>query len=166
MPDGGLIQIRSWQLATVNDNSWSLDYLFPLSIDDVTGSYTVRVRGVNAVGNRTTDDAATGAISIDATPPTAILSTLDSTRTVISDTIPLSGRITETGSAGIGSLEIGLTPLEHIVALPDGFTDEQADAQLAAVRQWSTAALTSGTGASASDWTFQLPARPFSTPWP
>ncbi len=101
MPDGGLIQIRSWQPATVNGNTWSLDYLFPLSVGDVTGSYTVRVRGVDAVGNRTSDDAATGAINIDATPPTAILSTLDSTRTVISDTITLSGRITDTGAAGI-----------------------------------------------------------------
>ena len=112
----GLVTVRDWQPATVNGNSWSLDYLFPLSVGDVTGSYTVRVRGVDAVGNRTTDDAATGTIHIDATPPTAILSTLDSTRTVISDTITLSGRITETGSAGIASLEIGLTPLEHIVA--------------------------------------------------
>ena len=158
VPDGGLVLVRDGQQATVTGNSWSLDYLFPFSAGDVTGSYSVRVRGVDAMGNRTTDDAASGAINLDATPPTAILSLLDSTRTVISDTITLSGRITETGSAGIASLEIGLTPLEHIVALPDGFTDEQADAQLAAVRQWFTAGLTSGAGASASDWTFQLPA--------
>ena len=64
--------------------------LNPAGVDDVPEVIVVKSSVPAAVYIL---DAATGAINIDATPPTAILSTLDSERVIISDTITLSGRI-------------------------------------------------------------------------
>src|SRR5262249_48634061 len=140
--------------ATRNGNSWSLNYTFADALPDPTGTYTVSVRAADRVGNRSATTTTT--LRVDNAGPTAALSTLDASRQVISDTITISGQVTDTGAAGVNKLEIAFTPVEAIAALPNDMSSDQADTQLN--RTWLPVTLAQR-GASVSTWSVQIPAK-------
>ena len=86
---------NGWQPATLNapggSANWSISYALPVALPDPTGSYTVSVRAVDRVKNQSADNAASAILKLDATGPAAALSGQDATRTVISNTLTLSG---------------------------------------------------------------------------
>jgi Ca2+-binding RTX toxin-like protein len=159
---GGTAQGNDWQPATLNGSSWTLNYTFAPGLADPTGAYTVTVRAADAVGNRTADNAASGTLLLDTAGPTAALSQIDSARQVITDTLSISGLITDTANipasvAGIDKLEIAFTPVEQIAALPAGLLADQADALLH--RTWLPATVARrGQGVGSSTWSVQVPA--------
>lgn len=153
----GLGPLNTWQPATLNGSNWTVDYLFPPDLADPTGTYTVTVRAVDNVGNRTADDAGSGTLHLDGTGPVATLSPADATRQVITETVTIGGLITDTASiAGLDTLEIAFTPVEQIAALPGDITSDEAEALLN--RDWHPATLAQrGAGVSTSSWRFAVP---------
>jgi hypothetical protein len=152
---------NGWQKATLNvdDRVWTLNYAFAAGLQDPTGAYTVSVRAVDKLGNQTPDNAVTGILRLDATGPAAALNIVDATRIVISDTLTLSGVITDTGpsghSAGVDKLEVAFLSVEQIATLPTDISADEADAQLN--RTWLPANVAQR-GAAVSAWTLQIPA--------
>ncbi|MCX6047063.1 MAG: Ig-like domain-containing protein, partial [Chloroflexi bacterium] len=150
---------NSRQTAAVTGNNWSLAYTLN-DVADPTGVYTVTVISRDNVGNRTAD--VRGRLLLDATAPIVSLSQMDATRTVISNTVTISGLVTDTGtipgsSAGIDQVEIAFTPAEQIAALPAGLIGDAAEAQLN--RTWVAVTLAQrGAGVATSGWRYQLPA--------
>jgi hypothetical protein len=148
---------NGWQTVALNASAWTISYTFPPGLTDPTGVYTVSVRAADAVGNATSDDGATAVLRLDATGPEAALSEADSARQIITETLTLSGTITETGLAGLDALEIAFTPIEQVAALPSDATSDQAEALLN--RAWTPATLAQrGASATQSTWTVQVPA--------
>ncbi|MCL4863014.1 MAG: hypothetical protein KJZ93_26625, partial [Caldilineaceae bacterium] len=149
---------NGWQTATLSGNSWTLDYLFAEGLPDPTGTYTVSVRAVDNVGNRTPDNAATGTLRLDMSGPAAVLSVADAQRRVITNTLTLSGIVTDTGPigrpAGVDKVELAFVSVEQIAALSNDITAEQADAQLN--RTWLPVNLAQR-GAGVSAWSFPIP---------
>ena len=150
----GDAQGNGWQTATLNGNNWSLNYTFAPGVQEPTGSYTVSVRAVDFVGNRTANNAATGILRLDTTGPAAALSTVDATRSVITDTITLSGVLTDTGAAGVDKLEVAFVTVSQIAAISNTVSSAQADALLN--RTWLPATVTQR-GAAVSTWSLPLP---------
>jgi hypothetical protein len=148
---------NGWQTVALSASTWTISYTFPTGLTDPTGVYTVSVRAADNVGNATLDDGATAVLRLDATGPEAALSEADSARQIITETLTLSGVITETGLAGLDALEIAFTPIEQIAALPGDATSDQAEALLN--RTWLPATLAQrGASATQSTWTAQVPA--------
>ncbi len=155
--ESGVGPVNAWQPATVSGNTWALDYRFPVELTDPTGSYRVSVRASDSVLNRSADDAATGILRLDSTGPVATLE-WDAARTqVITETLSLSGRITDTNSvAGLDTLEIAFTPVEQVAALPGDITSDESEAQLN--RTWHPVALDArGPGVASTRWSFAVP---------
>lgn len=146
---------NGWQKATLTGQTWALNYTLPTGLADPTGTYTVSVRAADKVDNQTADQAATGILHLDVTGPAATLSTLDATRQIISDTLAISGVLTDTGAAGVNKLEVAFVSVEQIAALPADISAAEADALLN--RTW-LAATVAQPGASTSAWTLSIPA--------
>lgn len=151
----GAAKGNGWQAATRNGDNWSINYRFAVGLADPTGSYTVSVRAVDNVGNYTADNAASSVLHLDVAGPAAVFSEQDSNRQVISDTVLLSGVLTDTGIAGVDKLEVAFVTVEQIAALPNNISTAQADAQLN--RTWLPATVAQR-GANASGWTLAVPA--------
>ncbi|MFN8489011.1 MAG: LamG-like jellyroll fold domain-containing protein [Caldilineaceae bacterium] len=153
----GDAQGNGWQPATLNGNQWTLNYVFAPGVQEPTGTYLVSVRAVDNVGNRMFNDIAF-IWQLDATGPTAALSNVDATRTVITDTITLNGVMTDTGASGsvfgVDKLDVAFVPVDKIAALPNGISADQADAQLN--RTWLPATVTTP-GAQVSTWRITVP---------
>lgn len=106
----------AWQEATLNGGNWSLDYVLPVfgsdgaALTDPTGVYTVAVRAIDALGNQS--DPVTRNVYVDNSPPVAAVTNTGPSTTTITQTLAVSGLVTETGSvvAGIQGLEIAFTP--------------------------------------------------------
>ncbi|HMN28078.1 MAG TPA: Ig-like domain-containing protein, partial [Caldilineaceae bacterium] len=152
---------NGWQNASHNGNDWNIAYLFAPGLPDPTGAYTVSVRAVDTVGNRTAGNIATGILRLDAPGPGAALSGADSTPQVISETLTIRGLITETGPsgqvAGLDKLEIAFVSVEAIAALPTDATATEADGLLN--RTWLPASLAQrGAGIGQSSWSVAIPA--------
>lgn len=136
-----MVEPRSsgWVTATLEGDDWTLYY--PLSSIangqlqvTATGDYTVSVRSVDNVNNQTAPIQFT--VRVDDDAPTTSLTSLDSDTSIITDTIQLSGLITDVGdiSGGLGSVEVAFTPasllddLEGALALfplNDGLTSNR-----------------------------------------
>jgi len=142
---------RGWQTATYANGAWSIAYLFSAASADVSGSYTIRVRAVDRAGNRTADDAATGAIRLDGNAPRASLSDVDQARLSINAAVQqIGGQISDLDGAGIATIEVALTPIQTVAA-----TDSDTIPPLT----WVAAVLAqSGTGVTQSSWSFSIPA--------
>jgi hypothetical protein len=150
---------NNWQPATLDGSNWTIDYQLAAGSLDPTGTYTVTVRTVDRAGNQTPDNAATGILRLDAAGPAAALSAADATRQVISNTLTLSGVLTDTGPsghpAGVDKLDVAFVTVEAITAEPSDINAEQANAQLN--RTWLPATVISR-GAGVSSWQLQVPA--------
>ncbi len=152
---------NGWQTATRSGNSWTINYIFGNALPDPAGVYTVSVRAVDNVGNRTAANGATGILRLDATAPAVALSATDLARDLITDTITISGIVTDTGpigqSAGLDKVEVTFIPVENIAALPANATQAQAAALL--TRTWLPATLTQrGAGVTTTTWSLAIPA--------
>jgi hypothetical protein len=154
----GVGPILNWQPATLTGNSWTINYLFPTEQDQITDAYNVQVRAADTIGNRTTDNGATGVVRLDNTAPIATIDPLDAARQVISQTITISGLVTDTNSiVGLDTVEIAFTPLSQVAALPANITGDAAEALLD--RTWHPVTLAQrGPGNATSSWSFQIPA--------
>ena len=123
----------TWQRATLTGTNWALNYVLASGAADPTGLYTVRMRAADKVGNLTGDNAFTAPLALDATGPVAVLSSQDVGRQVITDTVKLSGLVTDTGSlAGVDTLEAAFVPIEQVIPAADSLytlpLDERAGA--------------------------------------
>ncbi|MEZ4869224.1 MAG: RICIN domain-containing protein [Caldilineaceae bacterium] len=155
----GDAQGNGWQAATLNGSQWTINYAFAPGVQEPTGIYTVSVRAVDNVGNRTVNNAV-ATWQLDGSGPTAALSNGDATRAVITDTITLSGVVTDTGPSssftfGVSKLEVAFVPVDKIAALPNNIRSADADAQLN--RTWLPTTLTTP-GAQVSAWRITVPA--------
>jgi hypothetical protein len=140
-------QNGQWQTATVDGNQWTITYTLPAEVADPTGSYTVNVRAADNVNNRTADTAATGTLRLDSSGPTATLSATDGQRRVITETITISGVISDT-VAGVDKVEVAFTPIEQVVRDPSF-----------ANRPWQPATLAQrGAGVTNTTWQIKVPA--------
>lgn len=148
---------NGWQVATRSGNNWTLNYVFGNALPDPTGVYTVSVRAVDNVGNRMAENAATGILRLDVSGPTALFSENDLARDLITDTLVISGIVTDTGLAGLDKVELAVIPIEHIVVLPVDATQAQADALL--IRNWLNTTLAQrGAGVNVTTWSLAIPA--------
>jgi hypothetical protein len=152
----GIGQAQSEQVATLSGTNWSLNYLLNAALFDPTGSYTVTVRAEDNLGHLATP--ATTVIRLDASGPTASLSLIDATRTLITQTLTLNGVVTDTNSnVGLDTMEIAFTPIEQIAALPADLTADEAEALLN--RTWLPVTLAQrGPGQATSTWSAAVPA--------
>jgi hypothetical protein len=139
--------VHAWQRATLNGNSWTIRYALPTSTVDPTGRYQVDVRAVDAVGNQTNDTANRKSLALDLAGPLATIQESDATRGVLTDTVVLSGQISDTIS--------GIAKLEVAFALASEVLKGVEPATLA----WHPATLAnSGAGVLTSGWTLKIPA--------
>ena len=93
----------SRQTAAITGNNWALAYGLN-NVADPTGVYTVTVTALDNVGNQTAD--VRGMLRLDGAAPLVSLSQTDATHLVISNTVTISGLVTDTAtipgsSAGI-----------------------------------------------------------------
>jgi len=108
-----------WQTASLTLPDWALDYRLPRFRDDgsplnnPTGFYTLTVRATDRLGNQTPETAYTQvAFGVDTTPPVADVRDTGPSTTTITQTLLVTGVITDPGAAAIGvqSLQIAYTP--------------------------------------------------------
>ena len=114
---GEAVSADSWQRASVSGGVWSLDYVLPTSVFDVSGQYAVSVRASDVAGNVTADDAATGQVLLDDRAPVVSLSATDRQRAVVAGSVELSGAVTDVGGVGVGSVEVSLTPIDQVTGV-------------------------------------------------
>ncbi len=158
----GVGPILNWQTAALNGTNWTLNYTLPAGFDQVTDAYDIQVRANDNLDNRTADNAATGIVRLDNSAPTAVLTAIagadPGAQLVISQTLTLSGVVTDSNSiAGLQKLEIAFTPMEQVATLPANITGDAAEALLN--RPWLPVTLDqSGAGKATSTWSFQVPA--------
>ncbi len=140
---------NGWQTTGLDGNVWFVDYILPEfdengdRINNPTGNFTLSARATDALGNVTDSGAyATMPFKMDTTPPEAALIDYGPSRGVISDTITLTGVITDPGSitSGIQQLEIDFVPAGQIS------------------NTWQIAALAnSGPGVDMTTWSYPVP---------
>jgi hypothetical protein len=158
----GVGPLLTWQPATLTGNNWTINYALPAGFDQVTDAYNIQVRANDNLDNRTADNAASGIVRLDNAAPTATLTAIagqsPGTQLVISQTVTLSGIVTDSNSiAGLQTLEIAFTTMEQIAALPEGVTGDAAEALLN--RTWLPVTLPQrGAGQATSPWSFAVPA--------
>ena len=141
------------QLATVQAGGWNISYPLPTYLTDPSGSYTVTVTAEDAVGNRSASVVTT--LSLDINGPEVELSQLDQARLLISDTLTISGIISDTGVAGVAGLEINFQSVEEVAVISADTAVSQALSQVS----WTPISLdTSGAGVASSTWSFAIPA--------
>ncbi|MFN8446941.1 MAG: LamG-like jellyroll fold domain-containing protein [Caldilineaceae bacterium] len=146
-------QGNGWQPAPIN-GGWRGDYLFAPGLLDPTGTYTVSLRAIDSAGNRTEVENA-GTVRVDAFGPVAQLSAQDAARSVISNTITISGLVTDTGPAGVDLVQVAFVSVEQIAAISNTVNSTQADALLN--RTWLPASVAQN-GAAATTWSIAVPA--------
>lgn len=141
-----------WQPATLSGSAWQVDYaLAPASADgaaltEATGDYTLWVRATDGAGNQTADvDLLAVPFRVDTSPPVVDLQLPGAAVTVITQTLTLSGAVTEPGgvAAGVQGVEIDFVPA----------------GSGASSHAWASATLSgSGPGVGTTAWQFDVPA--------
>ena len=107
---------NGWQPASLNPGgTWSLDY--PLSAHTLpNGVYTATLRASDAAGNTTAEaDYVTKVMTVDGQPPALSLEDLDASTSLITQTLTLTGLVTDT--IAIATVQVNFTPAEQIDAL-------------------------------------------------
>ncbi|HET9221380.1 MAG TPA: LamG domain-containing protein, partial [Roseiflexaceae bacterium] len=111
---------NGWQPAQLQGDVWSLNYLWDAGVVDPTGSYIVRIRATDRVGNQR--EIASNQL-IDASAPVAQLTSTSprGITTNISQTVTIGGVITDTGVAasGVASAEVAFVPAEQVRVVGD-----------------------------------------------
>lgn len=121
-----------WQPVLFEGREWFVDYLFPASTTDSTGTWVVEMRAADKVGNLRQGKSIfyTNPLKVDSAPPEPALSDQDSARAAITGTLTIGGEINDNLS-GIDKLEASFTPLEQVAPFGDAALwlsfDEQAN---------------------------------------
>jgi hypothetical protein len=105
-----------WQTATLAGNTWAVNYVLPAfgsdnqALSNPTGVYTFYARATDQLNNQTAPVPL--ALSVDTTPPVAALNYTGPSSTTITQTLALSGVVTDPRNvaAGVQQLEIAFTP--------------------------------------------------------
>jgi len=150
VPTGAVNAAGAWQAAGTLDaaGGWTIDYVIPASLGNLTGSYTISARAIDRAGNRSADNAATRTAIIDSTGPAADLQSVDRDRKYLAGNVTISGTVTDIGGAGVAAVDVSLTPLENVV-------DPTFDP---ANRTWLPATLAAADGTAVStSWTLPVP---------
>jgi hypothetical protein len=152
----GIGATQTQQVAALTSANWSINYTLDPGLFDPTGAYTVTVRAEDTLDNQAVP--AVAILRLDAAGSLASLNQGDASRMVISDTVTISGLVTDVNSiVGLDTLEIAFTPVEQLAALPPNITSDQAEALLN--RTWLPVTLAQrGPGVATSTWSFQIPA--------
>ncbi|TDT18452.1 concanavalin A-like lectin/glucanase superfamily protein [Ilumatobacter fluminis] len=146
---------HDWQPATFDGERWQIDYRFSATAIDVSGPWDVRVRATDAVGNVSLHDQPAAVVHLDANAPEAAVGERDAARRVIAggDVLQLAGEVTDADGAGVTTVEISFTPLDTLLALPDGATVDD----LPEPPTWTPVDLAeSGPGVTETTWTFDI----------
>lgn len=137
---------NGWQEAVPSGPDWSMNYsLSPLdsegqALANPSGEYTVSLWAKDMAGN-ITEETVPEKLKIDNIPPVVSLTSMELFTQVITETIVLTGVISDTGivSSGVNAVEISITPAGQEPG------------------NWQPAFL-SQLGEPVSNWQFQLPA--------
>ena len=108
---------NDWQPAAVNQaaGQWGANYFFDEGLGDVSGTYTLTVRAIDAVGN---SQEIVQAIYLDNEGAEAALRSIDVNRPVINkNVLQLSGVITDVG--GVEGVDVSFTPIRNVLAFSD-----------------------------------------------
>jgi hypothetical protein len=108
---------NDWQPAAVNQaaGQWGANYFFDEGLGDVSGTYTLTVRAVDAVGN---SQEIVQAIYLDNEGAEAALRSVDINRPVINkNVLQLSGVITDVG--GVAGVDVSFTSIRNVLAFSD-----------------------------------------------
>ncbi|WP_436796351.1 LamG-like jellyroll fold domain-containing protein [Actinospongicola halichondriae] len=154
-PSGAAATEENWQPATLDGDRWMLDYRFSTTAIDVSGAWDVRVRATDGVGNVSAHDDVAAVLRLDANAPEVQIGLRDADRRAIGgdDVLELAGQVTDADGAGITALEISLTPLATLLALPDGASTDDLPDPLT----WAPVDLAeSGPGVTETSWTFEI----------
>ena len=122
------------QRATLGENFWTLDYIFPGGVTDnaPAGWYEIVVESVDKVGN-TGSQGSGGVLRVDARAPIATLDQTDVSKGT------LSGTITTTATLGGSLSEIGPADLDvgysHLPGRPDQVLNSGVQVTFAPLRQ-------------------------------
>lgn len=108
-------QGNRWQVAALQGNTWSIDYVLPYDMPDPTGVYSVSVRATDQVGNRTPELVVPTPLRLDIDRPGAAIGAADATTTIVTSTLTLSGVISDT--AGVADLSAAFVPIDQVVIL-------------------------------------------------
>ncbi len=124
----------NWQRARVDGNTWRIDYVFPADQVDPTpkGYFEVLMRSKDNVGNDMSGGdprlldynyISGNGISVDTDGPDALLTKTDTARQAftgaISDTMTISGVISDTGGSGIQALDVNFAPIQQTAPFSD-----------------------------------------------
>lgn len=108
---------HSWQPATVDGETWTIDYLLPKYNNDKqairlpTGCYYLQARASDKAGNADKPpEYLETRFCLDNTPPLAALGYTGPSTTTITTTLTLTGVMTDTGGAGVGELQTAFVP--------------------------------------------------------
>ena len=136
-----------WQTATLAGNTWAVDYVLPAfgsdnqALSNPTGVYTFYARATDRLNNQTAPVPL--ALNVDTTPPVAALDYTGPSSTTITQTLTLSGVVTDPRevAAGVQQLEIAFTPAGQTPGA------------------WANTTLAqSGEGITATTWSYPVPA--------
>jgi hypothetical protein len=136
-----------WQTAALAGNTWTLDYVLPAfgsdnqALINPTGVYTFHARAADQLNNQSAP--ASLALRVDTTAPVAALTYTGPSSTTITQTLALSGILTDPldVAAGVQQLEIAFTPAGQTPGA------------------WATTTLAqSGEGITETTWSYAIPA--------
>lgn len=121
---------NGWQPSLLFGNNWVIDYVLPAASPTPArpdGPYTLTVRATDGVGNVSLREIP---VQIDSGGPTPALSSQDSSRTVISTTLTVSGVISDV--SGVASAESAFVPIQRLRVISEALVflplDEAEDA--------------------------------------
>lgn len=106
-----------WQGALIENGRWTVEYHFVAGLPNaprVNGPFTLTLRAVDKVGNVSEQQLP---VQLDSEGPDAALSGMDITRSVITDTLRVSGVISD--ATGVAGLDVAFTPIQRVRALSD-----------------------------------------------
>jgi len=103
------VQALSPQAATVNGDTWSVEYFIPYP--NITGIYTLSVQTKDNVGN-VSDLIPLTTIGLDSTPPAAWVEEPAAPTTTVATTLTVTGVMTDVGEvkSGVKGMQVALAP--------------------------------------------------------
>ena len=108
-PSGSVPGEDGWQPSTVSGGEWSVDYGFSADAPEPVGDFVVRVRAVDVAGNVY---EVSDSVVVDGAAPQVAVDGIDD---VVTGSVVVRGDVFDTGAAGVGSVEVSLTPLSDVV---------------------------------------------------
>ena len=109
--------IGDWQPVALDEDQWSLVYLFPSTLVDPTGVWIVEMSAADNVGS-VRQEKMMQAIKVDSAAPMATLNEEVLARPMLNGAMSLGGVISDTLS-GVDRLDVSFAPLDQVAPLSD-----------------------------------------------